>query len=354
MDTLVATGCYTTATGGRGKGIGLWKLDSDALALRLLGYVEADSPSFLAWHPTLPVLYAVHETAPTQVSAFRLVGEDSDTPSLESTGTLTLSGEGGCHIVVGPRAQTVIISEYTSGMVETISLTEDGSLGDVIDVDDHHSYGRTRTPHPHQCILMPGTGDKRFLVSDLGLDRLFSYEQAGDGHIEMTGEIVLERGSGPRHVAADHESGNLYVACELDGTLVTVRRDVEHVSEAVWPRVEPTYSVVSRIPASSVSGPNAVSHIQVSQRENFVLVANRGPDSLSAFSLGGMIPEHVSEIGVGASPRHFAHVEDLVLVAAQEADRIDLVRWSRDGELEIAADPVPSPSVTCIAPKLRA
>ena len=65
-------------------------------------------------------------------------------------------------------------------------------------------------------------------------------------------------------------------------------------------------------------------------------------------SLAGMRPELVAEHEVGAHPRHFTQLEDLVLVAAQEGDRIDVLR--RQGEqLSVAAEPIPAPSVACLA-----
>ena len=64
-----------------------------------------------------------------------------------------------------------------------------------------------------------------------------------------------------------------------------------------------------------------------------------------SFTVLDDVPHYTSAI-----QRHFARVAELMLVAAQEGDRIDVLRW--DGmHLGTAADPVPAPSVTCIAPR---
>lgn len=102
------------------------------------------------------------------------------------------------------------------------------------------------------------------------------------------------------------------------------------------------------IPASGREGENAVSHIELAEGDAFLLVANRGPDTLSLLSLTLMRPQLVAEIEVGAHPRHFMQWEDLVLVAAQEGDRIDVLRRCEE-RLETAGEPIPAPSVACLA-----
>src|SRR5699024_10294997 len=47
---------------------------------------------------------------------------------------------------------------------------------------------------------------------------------------------------------------------------------------------------------------------------------------LSLLSLDALRPLLVAETAVGAHPRHFTQLGDLVLVAAQEGDRIDVLR----------------------------
>ena len=70
---LIWTGCYTPDGGGRGSGIGALRAGTDG-TLRWLGVAAAaDSPSFLAVHPTLDVVYAVGEAART-VTAYRRSG----------------------------------------------------------------------------------------------------------------------------------------------------------------------------------------------------------------------------------------------------------------------------------------
>src|SRR5699024_11789478 len=87
-----------------------------------------------------------------------------------------------------------------------------------LDGDD----GAPDGPHPHQVVALPGT--PLLAVPDLGLDRVLMYRQDRTGMIHLSGEIPLSRGSGPRHLAADHESEQLHISCERSGMVATAVR----------------------------------------------------------------------------------------------------------------------------------
>ena len=337
---VIATGAYTSASRGRGRGVTLWALDRADLTMRELATVELEDPSFLLWSEDGTLLHVVQETSPTRLTTLRVA---ADGAGAEVLGDLELTGSGGCHAAPGLREGTLVVTDYASGHVEVVRLDEEGRPVAVLDVCDQDSYRPAREGHPHQAVVLPGT--ELLAVSDLGMDRVYLYKQDSAGTIDLTGEISAPRFSGPRHLAADHESRTVYVACELSGQIVDFTR-----IEATAEQPGPAFSAGRPLRASGRDGENRPSHIEVSRHENHLFVANRGPDTISAFSLGMMRPELVSEIEVGAEPRHFARVAELMLVAAQEGDRIDVLRW--DGmHLGTAADPVPAPSVTCIAPR---
>ncbi|MGO1353705.1 MAG: lactonase family protein, partial [Brachybacterium tyrofermentans] len=244
---------------------------------------------------------------------------------------------------------TLLVADYGSGTVETVRLDDDGVPVELIDVDDHHDRSEGQDPHPHQVVALPGT--EALAVPDLGLDRVFLYRQDSAGQMGLTGEIPLSRGSGPRHLAPDHESEQLHISCELSGMVATAARRPVETSRTAPTALNGTalsWSVRSMIPASGREGDNALSHIELADDDGMLLVANRGPDTISLLSLTMMRPQIVAEIEVGAHPRHFTQLGDLVLVAAQEGDRIDVLR-RKDETLSIAADPIPAPSVSCLA-----
>ena len=351
---LIAAGSYSRSGSGRGPGIELLGVttheDGSAPVVERRAVVDLPDPSFVLWSADGAVLHAVLEGDPTRVVAIR-VPADGRAP--EVLGELAVDGTGGCHLSRGNEPSTLIIAQYGAGTVATVRLDADGVPVEQIDLDDHHDIGEGAEegtePHPHQVSSLPGT--PLLAVTDLGLDRVMLYRQDSAGMLDLAGEIPFSRGSGPRHLAADHESEQLHIACELSGMVATAVR-----TEAAPPGRRPAvlegrshrWSVRSMIPASGREQANALSHIELTADESALLVANRGPDTLSLLSLAPMRPLLVTEVEVGAHPRHFTQLGDLVLVAAQEGDRIDVLR-RRGEELVAAAEPIPAPSVSCLA-----
>lgn len=352
---LIAAGGYSRSGSGRGPGLELLRLTTGhdaggpsgtAPTVERLATVDLPDPSFVLWSADGSLLYAVLETSPTRVVAVRITADGS---SAEIVGDLALDGSGGCHLAPGRSAGTLLVADYGSGTVETVRLDDEGVPVEVIDVDDHHDRSEGQDPHPHQVVALPGT--EALAVPDLGLDRVFLYRQDSTGQMGLTGEIPLSRGSGPRHLAPDHESEQLHISCELSGMVATAARRPVETSRTAPTALNGTalsWSVRSMIPASGREGDNALSHIELADDDGMLLVANRGPDTISLLSLTMMRPQIVAEIEVGAHPRHFTQLGDLVLVAAQEGDRIDVLR-RKDETLSIAADPIPAPSVSCLA-----
>lgn len=325
----------------------LLRLTPDGEA-EVLTTASCQDPSFVLWSRSGDLLYVVQETAPTRVLALRVEdaadGTDAGTgggPTLRPVAEVALSGSGGCHVAHGADPSTLVVAEYGSGHVETVRLDEAGLPVEVVDVEDHGAFAEGLVPHPHQSQVLPGTD--LIAVTDLGLDRVLLYRQDVNGHLATAGEFPFPRGSGPRHLAADHESSEAYVACELSGHLASITRN------AGDPASDPGWSVAGRVDASGRGGEgNAPSHIELTPDEHFVLIADRGPDTLAVFSRDHRVPQWVAEHRVGAHPRHFTQVDDLILVAAQEDDRIDVLR-REGGTVSVAASPIACPSVSCLA-----
>lgn len=342
-----ATGSRSLADGrGRGVAVHALELGEGAPVVRELGALELPDPSFVLWHPAGELLYAITETAPARLLALR-AGADG---GLEVARELRLGGTHPVHLALGATPCALHIAHYGSGEVETVSLDADGLPLETVDLDRHGSADARAAgfeAHPHEAVLLPGTD--LLAVPDLGLDRVYLHRRGAAGNVDLAGEISLQRGSGPRHLAADHESSALYISCELSGGLATAHRAPREVGADAGGRPgEQRWCVRSVVPATGREGDCAPSHVALSADEAHLLIANRGVDTLALFSLADARPALVDEVEVGAWPRHFALAGDLVLVAAEGADRIDLLRVRGD-RLEPAGDPIASPSVTCIA-----
>ena len=139
----------------------------------------ADNPSFLAVHPTRPLLFACIETNDYQGQPTGAVAAYQR----EASGQLTLinmqPSEGGapCHCNVDATGQYLLVANYLGGNVAVFPIGEDGRLQPASCVINHIGSGpdksRQEAPHAHSVNL---SADNRFAyVADLGIDRVMIY-----------------------------------------------------------------------------------------------------------------------------------------------------------------------------------
>ncbi|MFI7223818.1 lactonase family protein [Nonomuraea angiospora] len=283
------------------------------------GLTRVASPSFLAAHPTLPVLYAAGELERGWLTAFR-VGETLDVlDERPSEGSLP------CHIAVDPTGSVLAAANYGDGVAVVYRLDDRGAFEGEPIVLRHQGSGpdpeRQEGPHAHEAVFHDGI----LHVSDLGTDEIRRYRYDGTA-LEP---IRLEPGTGPRHFA--FSGSRLYVAGELAGT-VTLIEDGRHTV----------------VPASRAEdkegGKNAPSHLQLV--EDLVYVANRGPDTVTVLRAADL--SHVAEVPAGGEwPRHFAVDGTTMYVAGQHSDTVAAFRL-KDGVPEPTGEAYEVESPACV------
>ncbi|MFG1701758.1 lactonase family protein [Nonomuraea sp. M3C6] len=248
------------------------------------------APSFLAAHPSLPVLYAVGELERGWLTAYE-AGE-----TLAPLDERPSEGHSPCHVAVDPTGSLLAAANYGDGTAILYPLDSRGAFeGDPI-VLPHEGSGpnpdRQQGPHAHQAVFH----DDILHVSDLGTDEIRRYQYDGTA-LEP---ITLHPGTGPRHFA--FSGSRLYVAGELDGTVTLIDGD--------WHTVAP---------ASRHEDENNPSHLQLDG--DLVYVANRGPNTISVLRADDLSP--VAEVSSGGDwPRHFAIDGDRLYVANQHSDAV--------------------------------
>jgi 6-phosphogluconolactonase (cycloisomerase 2 family) len=240
---LIWTGSYTADSGGSGTGIGAVSAGADG-TLHWLGVAAAaDSPSFLAAHPTLPVVYAVAEQAGT-VRAYRRAGSFG----LEPAGPAWPAGEAACHAAVDPSGGFLVVCCWGDGQVLFYGLDADGRImdlaaatpsrdpyggvpgsdssdggaphGDVPDGGAPHGDvpdggapdGEKRPSRAHAALML---ADGRVMTTDLGHDllRIWNVRSGPVTGLVLDHEVILPRGSGPRHLV-QHPGGHVFVVTE--------------------------------------------------------------------------------------------------------------------------------------------
>lgn len=332
MDTVLYLGGYTPDTGGSGAGIvTVRRVDG---RLRVVAVTEASGPSFLAAHPRLPVLYAVHERPDGGVGAFAV-----DADRLTPLGGRSSGGRLPCHLAVDPAGRRLAVANYGDGTLTVHGLDADGRLDGPVWTLRSGGCGpdpeRQAGPHPHQAVFTP---DGLLLVVDLGTDQIRRYRIGGTVEPHPDGPVAVRPGSGPRHLTGDG-AGRWYVSNELDGTVAAYRV----AADGTWHETD-------RVPASTSTAENLPSHVELSA--GYLFVGNRGPDSISVFTVEGDRLYRVGEVSSGGHwPRHFAIDGDRLYVANERSGTVAvLARRDGSGRLELTGEVLVAPSPTCVLP----
>ncbi|MEU4694184.1 lactonase family protein [Actinoplanes sp. NPDC023714] len=335
----VFVGCYTGDKGGEGDGITLLRRDPVTGDLTRLGLAaRTPSPSFLAQHPTLPVLYAVNELDEGTITAFSVAPDCSLIPlSTRKTG-----GADPCHLAVTGDGRHLVVANYGGGSVTVFPLDADGVPAERSDLLQLQGSGpnteRQSSAHAHQVLPDPNGAD--VLISDLGSDRVWrSRLDPNSGRLAPPVPAVEAKpGTGPRHMVRGPR-GTLVLAGELTG-------------DVTWyhPAGGPALTLGGTVDASRLPGPVYPSEIAIGSDGRFVYVANRGPDTVSAFSWDGESAELIAEVPTGGVwPRHMILLGDHLYVANQRSHNVTVFRIDPDTGIPGAqGDPTGEPTPTCL------
>jgi 6-phosphogluconolactonase len=336
----VFVGCYTGESGGEGEGIALLRRDAATGALTRLGVVaRTPSPSFLAQHPARPVLYAVNELDTGTVSAFSVARDGTLTElSVQPTG-----GRHPCHLAVSADHRHLLVANYGSGSVSVHPLDADGAIGEHSDLLQLAGGGPVadRQAGPHAHMVAPDPNGPEVLICDLGSDRVWrSRLDPFAGRLAPPDPVVVTPpGTGPRHLhrAAD---GVLLLVGELAAGLSWYRPG--GADGALHPD--------GTVPASTTGVDNLPSELLMGFDGRFVYLANRGPDTVSAFAWNGEKAELIAEVPTGGAwPRHLALLGDHLYVANERSHTVTTFRIDRDsGVPRLQGEPTGEPSPTCL------
>jgi len=298
-----------TYTWRASKGIYLGQLDLATGRLESVELAgELTNPSFLAIHPSRPLLYAVGELgdfAGKKAGAVSALAIDPQSGKLTLLNQQPSGGPGPCHLTVDRTGRCVLVANYSGGSVACLPIQEDGRLGKATSLDQHRGSGpkpkRQDGPHAHSIQL---DAANRFAFSpDLGLDKVFIY-RFDPGRGELTPNdpafAAVAPGSGPRHFAF-HPSGRYaYVINELGSTVTAFRYDAERGALD-------TLQTVSTLP-EGFQGNNTTADVHVHPSGKFLYGSNRGHDSIAIFAIdgeSGKLRPIGHEPTRGKSPRNF-------------------------------------------------
>ena len=282
------------------------------------------SPSWLRWHPELPVLYSTGETwdgSPSTLSSYALA--PAGPPALSLTGRVSTGGGSGCHFSLHPRLGHLAVANHglpqnappncpaTSGSVGVVALDAEGTATSLVDVKVHplESDARLRahpgrtdwTTHAHSANWSPS--GKWLFVCEKGIDRVVVYAfDEGLGTVAKHSESFVTIGGGARHLAL-HPSGKfLYVNEEAGGVVWGFNFD--ETSGLLTP-FEIEHGVRWR--ADLVGSSSGTAEMSLSRSGDRLYVASRGTSLITTFEVDEETGKlrMMAHTAVGKNPRHF-------------------------------------------------
>jgi 6-phosphogluconolactonase (cycloisomerase 2 family) len=335
---FVFVGGYTGDKGGEAEGIVRLRRDPASGLLTRLGVAaRTPSPSFLAQHPTLPILYAANELdSDGTVSAFTVAGDGELTPlSSRPTG-----GSDPAHLSVTADGRFLLVANYSSGSVAVHPLDAEGAPGERTDLLGLEGTGpdveRQRGSHAHM-VVEDRTG---ILIADLGADRVWRCRlDPVSGRLTMLAPAVTAKpGTGPRHLRIAPD-GTLLLVGELAGNLSWYR-----------PAADGTLELAGEVPTSDQGDPNYPSEIACGRDGRFIYVANRGPNTVTTFAWNGAEAVKVAETPTGGDwPRHMILLGDHLYVTNQLSHSVTTFRIDAGtGVPAPVGEPMAEASPTCL------
>lgn len=277
-----------TYTAPKGEGLGIARLDASG-AQRL---AEVESPSFIAPHPSLPLLYTVAE--------FRgeFVVVDAATGAVLQT---IEAGDAACHVRLTPDGRSAVVACWGDGRVLHYALGDDGLVASRTELPAASRPDAVSRAHASVAF---GDG---WISTDLGLDLVRVWRG-----LDEVQRLELPVGSGPRHVVVRGDL--LYVDTEFTNEIVTIGRS--------GGALEVRGIAPARV-GSTVDG-DAAAEIALDPTGGWLTVGIRGSDVVaSSRILPDGTTEPVAEAPTGGSwPRHHVHDGATILVANQLSSTI--------------------------------
>jgi 6-phosphogluconolactonase len=295
----------------------LCRLTGNGSIEKLSDITVGDNPSYFT-SGRGGLIYLVNEVDTFDMKAgggITTLRYDKKSKSLGKISSINQGGGGPCHITVSTDGKFLITANYGSGSVSVVKLNGEGIPEKVTDVI---FYGEKS--HPHMTIHNPRL--HTYYVSDLGLDRVHQLKLDTTLGLLMNADIAYfdcEPGSGPRHMAIDRSSANLYVINELNSTA--------SVFNILSDTVTAKQTVSTLPPGYTEKSFGADIHLSRSGKKLYG--SNRGHNSIVTFRVGvdGTLSEPSNRNCGGNWPRNFALSPSgkFFLVANQRSNEISVI-----------------------------
>ena len=227
------------------------------------------------------------------------------------------------HIALAPDGRTLYAANYSQGDICELDLDEAGFFTGKMRFIAHSGRSikrRQRSPHPHYCGFDPqGRG---LFVCDLGTDHVYIYEYTpGQGIGTLCSEkLALAPGAGPRHMIFDRSGKVFYCANELDSTVSCFVKKAGR-----WQLLKTLSTLKKTHTAAAQNYPGA---IKLTADGRFLLVTNRGDDSISLFAVDGSggieLIENISSGGSYPGDIHISEYDKYVAISNLKSGNVTI------------------------------
>jgi len=404
LHQLIVISCYTRfdnlAHGPRGTeathSLYTYHMDTNDGQMVLLSVTKdaVMNPAFSRFHPKKNVLYTCTESVAEQGEIVSW-NVDPRSGALKRISSCSAGGTSTCYITLDKDCENMLVVNYWNATIGVFGLdTQKGDVRGLRSLYDpnhgramtarhdrhvNHSHNdetaqkeRQSDPHSHAVILDPYFGCIAY-VPDLGMDviRQFRYDKstgvlkaAGFMKSGPEGRVAL----GPRYIEFHPTLPVAYVVNELSSEVSVFQFDLEVAQNLIGSNSEeelsgsqPTLRLVqtlSTIPAAYPGVMNTCGRIAVHQSGHFVLVSNRGHNSITVFRVHqdltspGLLTLACIQHTRGATPRHFQFDASgqWLITANQDSDNVGVFRFNvATGKLDWTGHEynVPSPNFVC-------
>ncbi len=327
---------YASAYTNNEPGEGICRLDFDGSSItELKKFGDVANPSYITVENG--TIFAVEENH-TSASVVKI-------PPSGEMERVTLDGNGLCHaIVVG---SFLYVSGYHGGCHAGLNKHTLECVSFIQNTGKGVNPNRQEAPHVHSSI--PSPDGKHLIIADLGLDKLFCYDIKEDGKLSANEShpfACVEPGQGPRHLVFHPNGKHLYLATELDSSVVVFGYD-EKTSAL-------TYKEKYSLSMDGAQKRPQAADIHITNDGRYLYASVRGQDTIVCFEVspcGCTLKKLATYDCGGACPRSFDISPDEKYIAVANQSSGDVTVFELDnktGAIGKAAASYPFPSVSCV------
>lgn len=262
------------------KGLSVFEFNKRNGELKLIS--EADvgpNPSYFYYSPKKQILYTLNEVMQFNGSfggGLTSLKYDTKTSVFEKLNEILIPYAGPCFISISADSSFLFIANYPNGSVAVVKLDEKGIPETITDTI---LYVKEEPDISHAHMILNDPAGKKVYVTDLGLDRILTYDfdkDAGKLLPAEKGITEVPKGSGPRHFTFNKDGSKLYVINELGSKMMVFNVDAND-----------GLKLLQTLPTARASyiENNYCADIHIGNNGKYLYGSNRGDNSIVTFRI---------------------------------------------------------------------